>query len=309
MPFSYNSHSGQFCQFGKGHLESCVLRAIEIGYAYFGMSESMPRYKEEQLYKEEAKKTVQFLQENFEKYIREARRLQHHYKEHIKLLVGMETFYFGADSIQDINDSRQHFNPDYVVGMVRHIRGIPIDINNDSFTKAEEAVGNTEELFCEYFDCQYELVTKTHPEVVGKFDLIYTFRKNFELTEVIWEKIDRNIRYIAEYGGLFEINSKALTTELDDPYPQRHILRRIIALGGHVTLSDGSYGPTEVGMFYSSLQAYIESMNIQKIHFLAPTIFPRDRSTPIVNAKPMAKSSMHVLQHAFWRDSMLFTTC
>ena len=53
MPFSYNSHSGQFCQFGRGHLESCVLRAIEIGYAYFGLTESMPRYKEEQLYKEE----------------------------------------------------------------------------------------------------------------------------------------------------------------------------------------------------------------------------------------------------------------
>lgn len=55
MPFSYNSHSGQFCQFGRGHLESCVLRAIEIGYAYFGLTESMPRYKEEQLYKEEVK--------------------------------------------------------------------------------------------------------------------------------------------------------------------------------------------------------------------------------------------------------------
>lgn len=137
----------------------------------------------------------------------------------------METFYFGSDSIQDINDSRRHYGPDYVIGMVRHVRGIPIDINNEILTKAEEAAGNTENLFCEYFDSQYDLVRNTHPEVVGKFDLIYTFRKDYELTEIIWEKIDRNIRYIAEYGGLFEINAKALTTDLDDPYPQRHVLR------------------------------------------------------------------------------------
>jgi hypothetical protein len=50
MPFTYHSHSGEFCGHANGKLEEAVLRAIELGFTHFGMSEHMPRFREQDLY-------------------------------------------------------------------------------------------------------------------------------------------------------------------------------------------------------------------------------------------------------------------
>ena len=53
MPFSFHSHSGQFCKHAFSTLEEVVQRAVEVGFTHYGLSEHMPRYETEDLYDEE----------------------------------------------------------------------------------------------------------------------------------------------------------------------------------------------------------------------------------------------------------------
>jgi hypothetical protein len=52
MPFSFHSHSGQFCHHAHGRLEDMVRAAIDKGMMTYGLSEHMPRDLED-LYPEE----------------------------------------------------------------------------------------------------------------------------------------------------------------------------------------------------------------------------------------------------------------
>lgn len=53
MPYSFHSHSGQFCKHGYGLLENVVKEAIRKGFYVYGLSEHMPRYAQSELYPEE----------------------------------------------------------------------------------------------------------------------------------------------------------------------------------------------------------------------------------------------------------------
>jgi HisJ family histidinol phosphate phosphatase len=53
MPYSFHSHSGQFCKHGYGLLEDVVREAIRKGFYAYGLSEHMPRYTQSELYPEE----------------------------------------------------------------------------------------------------------------------------------------------------------------------------------------------------------------------------------------------------------------
>lgn len=61
MPYSYHSHSGQFCKHGYGLLEDVVKEAIRKGFHAYGLSEHMPRYDDSELYPEEIEVNYQTL--------------------------------------------------------------------------------------------------------------------------------------------------------------------------------------------------------------------------------------------------------
>ena len=52
MPYSFHSHSGQFCSHGEGTLEEIVRAAIEKRMQVLALTEHMPR-DEQDLYPEE----------------------------------------------------------------------------------------------------------------------------------------------------------------------------------------------------------------------------------------------------------------
>ena len=145
------------------------------------------------------------LSQMFEDYVKEAKQIQ---QEDERFLVGMEIewIYNQKDEILDLVNK---YKLDYFVGSVHHIRGIPIDYNTQMYQQVQDLCGGLEELFCEYFDAQYEMLQCLQPIVVGHFDLIRIFRPDAPLTETIWKKIDRNIDFIFSYGGIVELNSRA----------------------------------------------------------------------------------------------------
>lgn len=167
------------------------------------------------------------LQDMFADFVKEARRLQEKYKDKICLIVGLETEVIREDSFDRIRKLKKDHKLDYIVGSVHHVDGIPIDFSCELFEKAEKHAGGTEEVMCRYFDLQYQLIRELKPEVIGHFDVIRIYRAEFEITDLIWEKIVRNIELGISYGALFEINTSGASPRknLKYPYPHPRILQ------------------------------------------------------------------------------------
>ncbi|KJE93022.1 histidinol-phosphatase [Capsaspora owczarzaki ATCC 30864] len=269
MPFTYHSHSGQFCLHAAGTLEAVVLRAIDAGFTHIGLSEHMPRTRESQLYNEEKHLAPAALDDMFTAYIAEARRLRDKYGSRIHIVIGMETEYFGSETIAEIRALVARHEIEYLVGSVHHVHGIPTDYSSALCNDAETAAGgSSDQLFQAYFEHQYALINALQPQVVGHFDVIRLYRRDAPLSAATWELIDRNIRCAVSYGALFEINSRALKKMFAHPYPQLDIAQRILSLGGKFTICDDSHGENDVAMHYDQLPSYLELLNIDTVYLL-----------------------------------------
>ncbi|ORY91880.1 Polymerase/histidinol phosphatase-like protein [Syncephalastrum racemosum] len=292
MPFSYHSHSGQYCHHGYGLLEDVVKEAIRKGFKAYGLSEHMPRYTPTELYPEELEANCDCngLVQQYAQFLKHARQLQIQYQDKIALFIGTEIEFIHPGYADHVAELRNQV--DYVVGSLHHVGTVPIDFSKELYEKALESHGNHVDLYSAYFDEQWTMLQTVKPEVVGHFDLVRIFAKDQAALHhpSVWNKIERNVDFIVEYGGLFEINSRAWKKGLEDAYPQSDIIKLIQSKGGRFTLSDDCHGPNDVGLFYDQLRAYLERCDIHTIHYLA-----RDAS-----GRVSIEAQTNVCQHPFW---------
>ncbi|KDQ28021.1 hypothetical protein PLEOSDRAFT_1065338 [Pleurotus ostreatus PC15] len=283
MPYSHHSHSGQFCQHAKGTLEEVVQEAIRQNFKVYGLTEHVPRYREEDLYPEEEGMPLKTLEDNFEGFLDEAHRLRLIYKEQISLLVGLETEYITIEDLDKLElllkKHRDLGRIDYIVGSVHHVNEIPIDFDKATYKKAvascmlDSDASDTdspslERFLCKYFDQQFDMISRFLPEVVGHIDLcrLYTPELKLEDFPNAWQKLKKNIEFAASYGALFELNAAAFRKGWDTAYPGRDVL--IQEHGGKFTLSDDSHGPQGVGLNYDKLEKYVQDVGISDIFYL-----------------------------------------
>lgn len=230
MPFSHHSHSGQFCPgHARDSLEEVILSAISKGMQVFALTEHMPRHDMDR-YPEElnAGVTLDSQLANESAYVAEAMRLRDKYKSLIGLPLGFECEWIRPESVDLINRSIEAHQYDFFVGSVHHVHTIPIDYDRQMYQDARSKSGGTDEkLFQDYFDAQLDMLKAVTPPVVGHFDLIRLKSDNpngsFKGMDGVWQRILRNLDFIASYGGLLEINSASLRKGLDEPYPQGEI--------------------------------------------------------------------------------------
>lgn len=265
----HGGHSGDYCDHAEGKLEAVVQQAIALGFTHYGLSEHMPRWRENDLYPEERQKgrSPQQLMTMFANYIEEARHLQKKYESQIHILVGMETEWITHNTDAILKLCQTH-RLDYLVGSVHHIYEIPSDYDEAHFLKLEQKLGNTEAVFAAYYDSQFDLMKAVHPKVIGHFDLIRIFRDEFSLLEPIWKKIKRNLDYAIAYGALFEINARAFKKELTAPYPKKEIIQYILNHNGKLTLGDDSHHPQQVGLYFDKLFDYLHDIGVFQVYAL-----------------------------------------
>ena len=268
----HGGHSGEYCDHASGKLDDFVQQAIRSGFTHYGFSEHMPRTRWQDLYPEERQlgRTPDNLQSMFESYIREARSLQQYYSSQLQILVGMETEVI-SQNWDDIKLLRKKFELDYLVGSVHFVQGISIDYNESQFAQAENILGGTEQVFCAYFDIQYQLMQHIQPEVIGHFDLIRLFRPDFPMTPSIWKRVQRNVEYAISYGALFEVNARAYKNRLIEPYPQKNILQHILEMNGKLTLGDDSHRPEEVGYSFDRVFEFLRHEGVDHLYGLQYT--------------------------------------
>ena len=80
-----------------------------------------------------------------------------------------------------------------------------------------------------YFDAQYKVITTDQPEVIGHIDLCLLYTPDISLSSSelgeVWEKVERNVRYVVDYGGLFEANAAAIRKGWTTSYPSPDVMK------------------------------------------------------------------------------------
>ncbi|BEJ16060.1 hypothetical protein CspHIS471_0506650 [Cutaneotrichosporon sp. HIS471] len=301
MPHSHHSHSGQFCRHAKDSLAEVVATASKRGFKVFGLSEHAPRYREADLFPEEADLSPHDLEAAYTEFLNAAE-VQRAAHPEINLLIGVECDTITHLDIAGLTKLLKDERVEYVVGSVHHVRGVSIDFDRVTWLRSLRAAqrgvdettmvrfGNkvilspidddpilnedynpTEEdmlPFLEsYLDAQMAMMEAHQPEVVGHFDLCLLFAPNISL-KAVWNRVQRNVAYAISYGALFEANAAALRKGWKTSYPSPDVLQLILSLGGRVCLSDDSHGVAAVGLNYLPMREYLVAQGVKTVWHL-----------------------------------------
>lgn len=178
---------------------------------------------------------LQVLRDQFDAFLDEAHRLKVQYASKITLLVGLETDYITSVDLDQLDSILEHNRGriEYIVGSIHHVGGIPIDFDEDTFKSAlalqpgKTIEDQMEDFQCSYFEAQFQLLQRFHPEIVGHFDLCRLYLPELRLADYprAWKLMERNISYAIAYGALFEINAAAFRKNWNTAYPAEDVLK------------------------------------------------------------------------------------
>ena len=242
----HGGHSGQFCDHAEDQLEDIVRAYIAHGYTWVGITEHMPPEKDELSYPDELDAGLSAVdqQARFADYMTTCRRLRDKYASQIRILVGFEAeAYTGYE--RWVPTVRKESEPDYIVGSVHQINDELFDGSPEWYRTAAEAVGGVDELYCAYFDRQYEVITTLAPEVIGHFDLVRIFDPDYRARLVkpdIWERVVRNLEAIRDLDSILDFNLAALKKGQPEPYVSHPVLEQALKMGIAVVPGDDSHG-------------------------------------------------------------------
>ena len=214
-------------------------------------------------------------------------RLREQYAPQLQILIGFESDWIRPSSEAIILSLLKKYQFDLFIGSVHHLHTIPIDFDRPTYVRARDAVGGSEEdIFKAYFDLQLEMLQALKPPIVGHFDLIRLHsddpNRDLQQDPEVWSRIMHNLKFIASYNGIVEINLAAIRKGMNDPYPTREIAKAFQKLGGRFTLSDDAHSTDQVGLNYDKIFGYAEDVGIKNIHYL------RQRTDP--SQEPAADS-------------------
>jgi histidinol-phosphatase (PHP family) len=139
-------------------------------------------------------------------------------------LIGFESEWIRPSTLEIIQGILAKYTFDFFMGSIHHTHTIPIDFDRAMYEQARDKAGGTDaRLFEDYFDSQFEMLQMLRPPVVGHFDLIRLMSDHrdayFKDMTRVWEKIQRNLEFIASYSGRLELNTSGLRKGLAEPYP------------------------------------------------------------------------------------------
>ncbi|MFL2840658.1 MAG: histidinol-phosphatase [Pseudohongiellaceae bacterium] len=259
----HGGHSGQFCQHAQDDLESIIKAYIDQGFTWVGITEHIPPLSDIMRYPDEAEAglSADFLQQRFADYFQLGRALQQKYRNQIELFLAfeIETYAGTKDYVHELINK---FQPDYIVGSLHHVNGKGIDYSREDYKQALVEAGSMKQLYCDYFDSQYQMMKEFCPAVVGHFDLIRAFDPDYLSTladtEII-DKVERNLDFIVEKKLIMDFNLRGFDQGLEQ-YPSLSILKKALAKGIPLVPGDDSHGVNSVGRNYDQGLAVLTNL-------------------------------------------------
>ncbi len=248
----HGGHSGSFCGHADDVLEQIVSRYAELGFEWVCLTEHMPSEQQSLVAPEDAANgfEVEDLQCGFDEYFMEATRLKALYEGRMEIFVGFETdAYSGYEEAIENLLARHDF--DMMVGSVHHVHDLLFDGEPEDYARAIELSGSIEQLYCDYFDVQLELINRFEPTVVGHFDLIRIYDADYmdrwDIPEVR-ERAFRNLRRIKKLNLILDLNVRSLGKGASEPYLSKPLMEFAIAQEIPMVPGDDSHGVASVGL-------------------------------------------------------------
>lgn len=254
----HGGHSGQYCDHARDTLAEIVAAYHRAGFECVGLTEHMPPPGDAWLYPDEAElgRSAAWMQARFAIYVAEARTLQHAYKDHMHIFVGMESEWYPGCG-KWVAGLRETHGLDYVVGSVHHVGGECVDFSKQDYERIVARFGGLVQMYAAYFDAQLEMMQAIKPEVVGHFDLVRLhdsdYLKTLTQTEV-WDRVLRNLEWMAKAGSVLDINARALLKGQPEPYVCAPILNAAARFGVGVVYGDDAHGVADVGCGFARVE-------------------------------------------------------
>ena len=249
----HGGHSGQYCNHAEDLLEDIIQKYIKLGFKKVGISEHIPPVNDSFLYPDEKENqlTALNISQNFENYFANLNDLKKKYASTITIFTGMETETF-TGYVEHVKDLISKFRPDYIVGSVHHVDDIGFDYSKEEYGRLISLCGSYELMYKKYFDLQYEMIKELKPFVVGHFDLIRKYDKNYKkriLMPEIHKKITRNLELIKSLNLVMDFNQRSLITGHNEPYISAPILKLAKKMEICLVPGDDSHGVEEAGKY------------------------------------------------------------
>jgi histidinol-phosphatase (PHP family) len=247
----HGGHSGQFCHHATDTLEEIIQQYIAKQFPWVGITEHAPGISHELLYPDQlaAALTPEFLLHRFGLYMLECRRLQEKYRADIKIFAAIESeTYSGYKEFMPF--LIKTYQPDYIVGSIHFVDDRGFDYSQEQYDATATAAGGKDQLYCRYFDQQFEMIEFLKPSVVGHFDLIRIFDPDYKARlqqPEIMTRIKRNLALIKKLDLIMDFNLRSLLKGADEPYISREILVLAKAMGICVVPGDDSHGLSNIG--------------------------------------------------------------
>ncbi|MCD4676320.1 MAG: histidinol-phosphatase HisJ, partial [Desulfobacula sp.] len=243
---------GQYCNHARDLLEDIIQKYIELGFTKVGITEHIPPVSDQFLYPDEKKLnlTTADLHKRFEDYFENLNNLKQKYASKIKIFTGMETETY-AGYVDHIKKLISKFQPDYIVGSVHHIDDICFDYSKEEYDRVVSMCGSYEAMYEKYFDLQYDMIKALKPFIVGHFDLIRIYDKDYKkrlLLPEINQKIQKNLALIKSLNLVMDFNLRPLARGEQEPYITGSILKTVKEMGIRVVPGDDSHGVNEAGL-------------------------------------------------------------
>jgi len=263
----HGGHSGQYCDHARDTLAEIVAAYHDANFECVGLTEHMPPFDDAWLYPDETGlgRTAKWMQARFANYVVEARRLQHEYKSRMLILVGMESEWYPGCG-EWIASLRETHGLDYVVGSVHHVGGECIDFSKQDYERIAERFGGLAPMYAAYFDAQLEMMQALRPEVVGHFDLVRLHDPDYAQTlaqKEVWERVLRNLEWMASAGAILDVNARALLKGQAEPYVCAPILDAATRFGVGVAYGDDAHGVADVGCGFARVEELLAGRSMK----------------------------------------------
>ena len=246
------------CKHAEGTSEDMIKAGIQKGLPYIGINDHFPmRYLPDPVPVLEYAMEL----EEFPMHVQELEVLRKRHEGTIEVKIGAEVDYYEPATVAIVESLEPFLDDfDYLYGSVHVVTDWTIDDENFMYKWAEVGIDN---VYSMYYDALASMARSRLFDVVGHFDLPKKFQ-NFPTIDVD-DKIDAVLDEVKVAGMVVEVNTAGLRKPVQEIYPSRHILEKILDKQIGITLGSDAHKPEDVGYAFDEAIAMIKAVGFDHV--------------------------------------------
>ncbi len=264
LPGDYHTHSF-LCNHADGQLIEYIQTAISLGLPEIGLSGHFPMF----LLPPQFHKYAMDISE-LPNYLATAKELKEKYKSKIQTKIAFEVD-FHKPIFSQYEQALKPYLPDldYLIGSIHGLKwkDYIIPIESSFILPAELARKNIgkDTLLVSYYSDLLELVRSNFYDVLGHFDVIKKLGFTPDDEDRIWESILRVLDALETSNMVVEVNTSGLRKSENELYPNKRIIKELIARKILLVIGSDAHHPTDVGYAFEPTIHFLKKNGLKSV--------------------------------------------